>query len=219
MVKKYDNDLQEFLSLKQLVEQYKMQGFIAEKHIEWKLKKKELEKSGKKQFGKDAEKYVIRAANKYRPDVKFSRTTKEYDYVYGADFKVNMDGMSCYCDLKTAMDPEVVKCKYFLDKNRSFKARFNDFKFIRKTPQGMNICLGIRYSRSITQGKIIYRKPVLVPVIFGTKEQEAIENKEFIDALIFVLRIGMNYLKRKQHPAHVTRSFLFEEFPPEEDNK
>lgn len=215
-------DLQEFLSLKQLVEQYKMQGYIAEKHEEWKQEKKKLEESGKQQFGKDAEIYTIRAAGKYRPDVKFTRTTKEYDYVYGADFKVTINGMSCYCDLKASMAKEVVKCRYFLDKNRSFRAGFKDIKFVRITPQGVKICLGIRYSRSIKQGKIIYKKPVLVPIIFGPKDsltQESVENKDFINNLIFVLQLGMNYLRRQHHPSHVTRSFLFEEFTPEEDNK
>lgn len=219
MGRHFEQDLQEFLSLKQLVEQYEMQGFIAEKHVEWKQQKKELEQSGKEQFGKDAEVYVLRTANKYRPDVKFTRTTKEYDYVYGADFKVNIDGMTCYCDLKTAMVEEVVKCKYFLDKNRSFRAKFDDFKFLRITPQGVRICLGIRYFKAIEQGKIIYRKPVLVPIIFGDTTQETVETKEFIDALIFVLKIGMNYLRKRQYPTKALRSFLFEEFPCKEDSK
>ena len=77
MGRKYDNDLQEYVSLKQLVEDYKMEGYIAEKHEEWRKQD---------QFGKNAEKYIVEETKKYRPDIKITKTTKECDYVYGSDF-------------------------------------------------------------------------------------------------------------------------------------
>lgn len=201
MGRKYDNDLQEYVSLKQLVEDYKMQGFITEKHEEWRKENP---------FGKKAEGCIIEATKKYRPDIKITKTTKEYDYVYGADFKIGMGDLTCYFDLKTAMAKDVVKCNYFLDKNRTFKAKFEDIKFVRITPQGVKIVLGIRYSKTIKQGRIFYSKPVLVPIIFGDKmNEETIQTKDFIDNFMFVLRIGMQYLNRRQYSKKVVRRFGF----------
>lgn len=208
MGRKYDNDLQEYVSLKQLVEDYKMQGYIAEKHVEW--RKQET-------FGKDAEKYIVETTKKYRPDVKITKTTKEYDYVYGADFKIEMGDLNCYFDLKTAMAKEVVKCNYFLDKNRTFNAKFNDIKFLRITPDGVKICLGIRYSKTIKQGRIIYSKPVLVPVIFGELSEDTITTKEFIDNFLFVIRIGMLYLNKRKYSKKIIRRFGFLPHDTEED--
>lgn len=208
MGRKYDNDLQEYVSLKQLVEDYKMQGYIAEKHEEWRKQE---------QFGKDAEQFIVQTIRKYRPDIKITKTTKEYDYVYGADFKIGMGDLTCYFDLKTAMAKDVVKCNYFLDKNRTFKAKFEDIKFLRITPQGVKICLGIRYSKTIKQGRIFYSKPVLVPIIFGNTNEETITTKEFIDNFLFVIKIGMLYLNRRRYSKTVVRRFGFLPHEVEED--
>lgn len=208
MGRKYDNDLQEYVSLKQLVEDYKMEGYIAEKHEEWRKQD---------QFGKNAEKYIVEETKKYRPDIKITKTTKEYDYVYGSDFKIGMGDLTCYFDLKTAMVKEVVKCNYFLDKNRTFTAKFDDIKFLRKTPQGVKICLGVRYSKTIKQGRIVYSKPVLVPIIFGNTTEETIRTKDFIDNFMFVIRIGMIYLNKRRYSKKVVRRFGFLPHEVEED--
>lgn len=197
-MKKIEN-VKEFKSVKEFVNEYELNDYISLAAQRW----------DNDTFGKQAERIIAQKIMELNKDIKVTKTTHEYDFIYGADFKVSINNVNCYFDLKTTIQQERLKnVVFFLDRKYTFGARYHN-KLVVKTKKGIGMCLGVRYKRTIPQGTILYKKPVLVPIVFGNINAETLSDEEFINDFVMLLKLGMHNLQMKGHPDKIKRSFNF----------
>lgn len=197
-MRKFENT-KEFKSVKEFVNEYELNDYIRLAAQRW----------DNDTFGKQAERIITQRIMELDNNFKVTKTTHEYDFIYGADFKVSIDNVNCYFDLKTTIQQERLKnVVFFLDKKYTFGAKYHN-KLIVKTKKGICMCLGIRYKRTIPQGTIFYKKPVLVPIVFGNINAETLADEEFINDFMMMIKLGLHNLQMKGHPDKIKRSFDF----------
>lgn len=169
-----------FKNTKTFVEHYNLDEYITNAKAKWKHNT----------YGKDVEKYVVQAS-KLVDEFKMTKTTPEYDYIYGADFKILFNGGgSCYCDLKICNKLDRLKdVDTFLGSDFKFDASYDEMHTV-EVGNGTFMCLGIKHKRTLYQGTIVYEKPVLVPMIYGNIRKEDIINEEVANNIRLLLALG-----------------------------
>lgn len=185
-------------SVKDFVEMYSLEAYINNCIKTWKSNT----------FGKCVEKFVVESAKV--AGYKITKTTPEYDYIYGADFKVLFDGgESCYCDLKITYKIDRLKdVEVFLGETLEFDANY-DTREVVSVGKSTFMSLGVRYVRTLRQGKIVYDKPVLVPIIWGDIKKESILCEEVAKNIKLLLAFGVHRLKEQGYDKAAKRSFTF----------
>lgn len=185
-------------NIKDFVESNNLGGYIAKKNKEWNANT----------YGKAVEGFIVEAAK--QNGYKMTKTTPEYDYIYGADFKILFDGgYSCYCDLKITHKTDRLKdVETFLGDTFEFNATY-DTKEVVQAGKGVYMCLGVKYKRTLSQGVMVYDKPVLVPIIWGDIDRDSIMRDEVANNIKLLLSIGNYQLIQQGYDKTAKRSFNF----------
>lgn len=185
-------------NIKDFIETHKLEGYIKNRMKEW----------DKNTYGKRVEGFIVKSSK--IGNYRLTKTTPEYDFMYGADFKALFgDGHSCYCDLKITYKQDRLKdVETFLGSTLEFDACY-DKREVIEVATGTYMCLGVKYRRTLYQGTMIYDKPVLVPIIFGNIEEDSVMNINTARNIKLLLTIGNQRLLEQGYDKTAKRSFSF----------
>lgn len=186
-------------NIKDFVDRENLHEYISTRIKEW----------NNNTFGKKVEGFIVKSCIGI-DGYKITKTTPEYDYIYGADFKVIFDkGHSCYYDLKITYKQDRLKdVETFLSNDMELDACYDE-RISIEVSTGTFMCLGVRYKRTLYQGTMVYDKPVLIPIIWGDISEEKITTKEVARNIRLLLAIGNQRLLEQGYDKTAKRSFTF----------